>query len=98
MILLCSNTNIKSKAATCAADTLGIACKVRFPGATPQLGGIPHCLLGRIWNQAVCFLGPVVFPAKTFPPWEQAEHAAGAATETAQGGYGASSILDTHSC
>lgn len=54
----------KANAFTCAADALCTVWKARFPRATPQLGGIPHCLPGTIWNQAVCFLGPFVFQQK----------------------------------
>lgn len=52
-------------------------CKVRFPGAMGRPGGILDCLRGRIRNQTVCSVRPVVFPGKTFPPWGRAEPAEG---------------------
>lgn len=50
-------------------------------------GGILDCLHGRIRNQAVCCVRPVVSLWKTFPPWRQEEPAEGAAFDHKQGGY-----------
>ncbi|KAI9545249.1 hypothetical protein NQZ68_037829 [Dissostichus eleginoides] len=46
-------------------------------GRWGQQGGILDCLRGRIRNQAVCFVRPVVFLEETFPPWGLEEHAEG---------------------